>query len=89
MARKTFIAAVAFALVLFGWVAGRSQTSGPDFELIVNAPAGETTVECVRGCDLLWVERGIPASAMRDKKFVYSCGAIRCGSGRIGGWIVR
>ena len=45
------------AALLFGWVAGRAQTSTPDFEFIVNAPGGKTSVECVRGCDLKWVER--------------------------------
>jgi hypothetical protein len=89
MARKGFTAAIALALVLFGWVAGRSQASPPDFEFTVDAPSGETTVTCVRGCELLWVERGIAPTAGHDKKFVYSCGAIRCGSGRVGGWITR
>jgi hypothetical protein len=90
MARKAFLAAAALGLVLFGWVAGRSQTSLPDFEFTVEAPAGETTVQCIRGCELLWVENGISPRAGRDKKFVYSCGgALRCGSGRVGGWITR
>jgi hypothetical protein len=89
MARKAFIASIALVLVLFGWVVGRSQTSAPDFEFIVDAPSGETVIECVRGCNLLWVERGIPKSATPQTKFNYSCGAERCGSGRIGGWISR
>jgi len=89
MARSAFVAAIAMVLVLLGWIAGRSQASQPDFEFTVDAPSGETTVVCVRGCELLWVERGISPRAGRDKKFVYSCGAIRCGSGRIGGWIIR
>ena len=90
MDRKAFMTAAALGLFLFGWIAGRSQTSQPDFELTVDAPSGETTVECVKGCELLWVERGIPQSAPRgDKKFVYSCSVIRCGSGRVGGWVVR
>ena len=37
------------ALVGIGWMAGKAQTSEPDFEVIVNAPSGETTIECVRG----------------------------------------
>ena len=41
----------------------------PDFELIVNAPAGETRIECVRGCGLLWVERGIADDAIRKQLF--------------------
>ena len=89
MTRKAFIASIAFVLVLFGWVAGRSQTSTPDFEFIVDAPSGETHIECVRGCNLVWVERGIPTSATPQTKFRYACGAARCGSGRIGEWITR
>jgi hypothetical protein len=89
MIRKVFITSLAVALIFLGWIAGRSQTSEPDFELVVDAPAGETVVECVRGCDLRWVERGNRAAAGRDRKFVYSCGAVRCGSGRIGGFVIR
>jgi hypothetical protein len=91
MARKAFTAALAVLLVLLGWVVGRSQSSlpAPDFEFTVDAPSGETTIQCVRGCELLWVERGPAPTAGRDKKFVYSCGANRCGSGRVGGWIIR
>jgi hypothetical protein len=89
MARRAIIVASALVLVLIGWVAGRSQTAAPDFEFTVDAPSGETTVECVRGCELLWVERGPAPTAGHSKKFVYSCGAIRCGSGKVGGWIVR
>jgi len=89
MAHKAFIAVIALLLVSFGWVAGRSQTSAPDFEFIVNAPSGETIIECVRGCNLLWVERGIPENATPQTRFTYSCGAARCSSGSIGGWISR
>jgi hypothetical protein len=89
MTRKVFIAAIALLLVSFGWVAGRSQASAPPFEFIVNAPSGETVVECVRGCDLLWVERGIPDNATPQTRFTYSCGAARCSSGSIGGWLTR
>ena len=89
MARKAFTAAPALVLILLGWVVGRSQASRPDFELTIDAPSGETTVQCIRGCELLWIERGPAPTAGHDKKFVYSCGAIRCGSGRVGGWITR
>ena len=89
MTRKPFLAAAAVGLIFMGWVAGRTQTGAPDFEFTVDAPSGETTVECVRGCELLWIERGPAPTAGHSKKFVYSCGAVRCGSGRVGGWIVR
>jgi hypothetical protein len=59
MARRVFHAAVAFALLGTGWAVARAQTSEPDFELRVDAPAGQTTITCVRGCKLKWVERGV------------------------------
>ena len=31
-----------------GWMAAKAQTSEPNFEVVVNAPSGETTIECVR-----------------------------------------
>ena len=88
MARKAFIAAVALALVGLGWVAGRAQVSSPDFEIVIDAPEGHTNVDCLRGCKLMWIERGTPGS--RDEHFDFSCGgAPRCRSGKVGGWIER
>lgn len=81
--------AIAAALVLVGWAVGRAQPTAPDFELVINAPSGETTIECVRGCDLAWVERGINENGRRIPTFKYSCGAPRCSSGRVGGWLNR
>ena len=82
-------AAVAIALVGLGWAAGRAQTPGPDFEGRINAPEGETTVECVRGCELMWVERGVNPNDTQQPRFSFACrGAVqRCSSGRIGGWV--
>ena len=59
MSRRTIRVAFAAGLIGLGWAAGRAQTSQPDFELVVNAPVGATTVECRRGCDLAFVERGL------------------------------
>jgi len=89
MARKISMVMVAFTLVAIGWFGAKAQSSPPDFELIVDAPSGETTVECVRGCALVWVERGINPNAVPQGKFTYGCGASRCSSGRIGGWLTR
>jgi len=75
------------AAVLIGWAVGRAETSTPDFELIVNAPGGETSVECVRGCDLRWWERGPNPNSGLMNKFTFRCGAAECSSGRIGGWL--
>ena len=42
---------IAVVLILGGWAAGRAQSQQDDFELVVEAPAGETTVTCRRGCE--------------------------------------
>jgi hypothetical protein len=84
---------VAAALIGIGWTVGRAQGSVPDFELRIDAPEGRTNVECVRGCQLAWVERMVPGTVTPDKTtFTYACGnssGARCQSGRIGGWIAR
>ena len=79
------------ALAAFGWGVGRAQSATPEFELLVNAPQGETFVECVRGCKLQWTERGINSNDTPVAKFTYECrnAAGRCSSGRIAGWVVR
>ena len=79
--------ALAMESLLIGWAVGRAQTPSPDFELIVNAPGGRTTIECVRGCGLQWWERGPNANSTPGARFTYGCGGSRCSSGRIGGWL--
>jgi hypothetical protein len=77
-------------LVGLGWAVGRAQTSRPAFELIIDAPAGETTVTCKRGCELSWVERGVNRNAAARSTFSYKCGGAeikRCSSATIGGWV--
>ena len=84
--------AVAVALVAAGWAAGTAQSSQPDFELIVDAPAGETSVRCVRGCELSWVERGVNPNAAATPRFSFACRGERlerCSSARIGGWMTK
>jgi hypothetical protein len=91
--RKAILRAViAAGLVTCGWSLGRAQTPQPDFELVVDAPAGETTLTCKRGCSLLWVERGVPATAARRQQFSFRCGGPgvdRCSSYAVGGWLKR
>ena len=82
---------IALALVAAGWAAGRAQQTQPDFEIRVTAPVGATQIECVKGCNLSWVERGVTGVADKPT-FDFRCGgggAVTCGSGRIGGWLVR
>jgi len=90
MTRKALAVAVALTLISFGYVMGKAQTSGPDFELIVDAPPGQTNIRCVRACKLMWVERG--NSGVPQDHFTYGCeggGVQRCSSGKVGGWVDR
>jgi hypothetical protein len=83
--------ALVFALVAFGWSLGRAQSvrPQPDFEIVVNAPGGRTTVECLRGCELVWAERGLNPNADPQAQFTFSCTAGTCASGKVAGWIRR
>ena len=86
---RVFLVAVAFTAL--GWTLGRAQARQPDFELVITAPGGPTNttregmtkVECLRGCELMSVERGLNSSST----FSFGCGAEWCASGRIGGWL--
>lgn len=86
---------LAVALLGIGWTAGRAQQPLHDFELVVDAPSGQTTITCVRGCQgLAWIERMVPGTVPVPSQttFMYGCSGsstARCGSGRIGGWLER
>jgi hypothetical protein len=87
MKRGLLYAVVAISLVGFGWGLAKAQTAGPDFELVVDAPGGPTNIQCVRGCALMWVQRGVNPNGTPTKTFSFSCTANRCQSGAVGGWI--
>ena len=90
MHRLVLRIAVAVGFLALGWTAGRAQTSAPDFELMITSPTGSATVECVRGCELAWTERGVNPKATRMPTFTFQCNGPaqpRCSSGRIGGWV--
>jgi len=89
MIRRSLRIGIVAALIGIGWMAGKAQTSQPDFEFVVNAPSGDTTIECVRGCSLSWVERGLNPNAGASATFKYSCSGERCSSGKVGGWIKK
>ena len=91
MKRLVLRTLMAVVLVALEWAAGTAQTTQPDFEFVVSSPAGDTQVECLRGCKLSWVERGLNPNAQLQPTFTYSCNAPqgRCSSNRIGGWITR
>ena len=80
---------IAIALLGTGWAVAKAQTPQPDFELIVDAPAGPTTITCVKGCALMWVERGINPNGTPQPSFSFSCTGNRegrCSSAKVGGW---
>jgi hypothetical protein len=82
--------ALAATLVGMGWVAGTAQTREPDFEIVVNAPEGATTIQCLRGCALAYVERGANPRSTPMPTFKFECkGAsdLRCSSRKVGGWV--
>jgi hypothetical protein len=90
MGRTLLRVVAAVVLIGLGWAAGKAQTPQPDFELIVNAPAGQTSVECVRGCELMWVERGVNPNDTPRATFSFGCQGPevkRCSSASVGGWI--
>jgi hypothetical protein len=90
MTRKMLTGVVALLLVGTGWVAAKTQVTAPEFELVVEAPAGPTTIRCVRGCKLMWVERGMNPNGTPQSSFEFSCSGdatARCSSARVGGWI--
>ncbi len=92
MKRMALQIVVAVGLVGLGYAYGRAQTSAPDFEIVIDAPEGKTNIECVRGCTLAWVERGVLQNSIPKPSFNYGCSnspTQRCGSGRIGGWVTR
>ncbi len=83
-------ALVALASLGTGWAVAKAQMPEPNFELLVEAPAGATTITCLRGCRLMWIERGINPNAGTMRTFEFSCqggGVQRCSSAKVGGWI--
>ena len=87
MRRNALRVAMAIGLLGTGWIAAKAQTQSPTFELQVDAPGGETKIHCVRGCKLAWVERGVNPNAKPIATCEYRCGAPRCQSGVVGGWV--
>lgn len=92
MRRIGFRIVLAVVLVAAGWSIGKAQGTPPEFEFTVDAPVGETTVTCTRGCSLAWVARGFSPSTTPKTDFTFKCGGAtvtRCSSGALGGWVSR
>lgn len=92
MVRAALLIAIAAALVGTGWMVGQAQSAEPDFQIVVNAPEGETTITCVRGCHLAFVERGVNPNSKPLPTFRFRCSRTadsRCSSMKVGGWMTR
>ena len=88
MARRV---AWAVLLVALGWTVGYAQRPEPDFMLAIDAPAGETRVECVSGCRLMGA-RDLPnirAGQMTAYRYSCSGAAVRRCTAQAAGWLVR
>ena len=82
---------LAFILVGLGWVVGNTQRPAPEFMLAIDAPVGETRVECVSGCELMGARDLGNPNAGRLTVYGYGCSGRnvqRCRA-RIAGWLVR
>lgn len=97
MQRNVLHLILALGLLGFGWSVGHAQnTDGPDFAFVVKAPAGETMVECVKGCNLL-LSIFTPSRSAAGKSFKYTCKATDgdgkpsplCGAREFNGYLVK
>jgi hypothetical protein len=80
MTRRAVIrTAVVVGLLALGWVAGRAQAPAADFTLRIEAPMGETKIECVQGCALQFI-RETPKPESATPSFTYGCTGQRCGA---------
>ena len=82
---------LAFVLVGLGWVVGYTQRSEPEFMMAIDAPVGETRVECLSGCELMGARDLGNPNAGRLKVYAYGCSGRnvkRC-KAQIAGWLVR
>ena len=44
---------LALGLLGFGWAVGYAQSPESDFIIEITAPAGDTSVGCISGCELI------------------------------------
>jgi hypothetical protein len=80
-----------FLLVGLGWAVGHAQRSEPEFIISIDAPVGETRVECVSGCELMGSRDLGNPNARRLKVYKFGCagtGVQRCGAS-VAGWLVQ
>ena len=77
---------VAGGLMGVGWVAGTAQAGPGDFEVRIDAVAGTTIVECVRGCKLIGSRDVLNPRAGQMRTYDFSCTSStgRCEASVIG-----
>jgi hypothetical protein len=81
--------AIALILLGSGWAVGQAQRPAPEFMISIDAPVGETRIECVSGCQLIGArDVGVP-SAGRMKSYTFSCTDPHRCKGAAGGWLVK
>ena len=88
IATRAFLALVLLAI---GWSAGYAQRTKPEFIVAIDAPAGNTRVQCVSGCELLGARDVESAGAGRMQTYEYGCSSApggRC-MARVAGWLVK
>ena len=72
---------VASALACGGWAVGRAQARVGDFELAIDAVAGATRLQCIRGCSLLGNRDLTLVDKQPKATYTFSCsgpGQERC-----------
>jgi hypothetical protein len=79
MTRTLFRVAIAVALIGAGWSVGRAQTNVADFEVTIDAPGWETTIECHKGWDFT-NDVGRVVGPSPHTNFRFHCNAPRCGA---------
>lgn len=81
----------ALLLIGLGWTVGAAARPEPDFMIAIEAPVGQTRIECLSGCRLVGA-RDLPNSrAMQMKVYSYECSGRdtqRCAA-RVAGWRVQ
>lgn len=84
MVRIALRVIVVAILVMIGWSVGRAQERPPIFSFTIDAPIGETTIQCESGCEFYSLRQGHPTAS---SQFTFPCvaegGRQRC-SGRFG-----
>ncbi len=81
----------AFILLGLGWTIGHAQRPEPDFMIAIDAPVGDTRVECTSGCTLMGAKDLGNPNAMQMRVYTYGCSGRsvqRCGT-QVAGWRVQ